>query len=97
MLERQDGSDSPERNEAHHLAVRDDEDKRPGRPTCLRHPLDDPEMPLRRVDAVPDRLPQASVDDRSGFVFAHHADETAGHSALSRSGGRSISAAATRH
>jgi hypothetical protein len=97
MLERQDGSDSPERNEAHHLAVRDDEDKRPGRPTCLRHPLDDPEMPLRRVDAVPDRLPQASVDDRFGFVFAHHAYETVRHPAFRRSGRRSISAAATRH
>lgn len=62
-LRRQDGGDAAQRDEAHGFPVGDDEDQWSLRPPGVRYPLDEPELPLWRVDAVADRPPQLSVED----------------------------------
>ena len=99
MLPRQDSSNSGYRDEAHCLTVGDNENQWAGWPPGERYPLDEPEVTLRRVDAVPISVIQVRVEDGSsaGFEFAHHASETAEYSTLQLSGHGSISGAETRH
>lgn len=63
-LERQDRGDPQERDKTHGLPIGDDEDKRAQWAPAIGYSLDAPEIPLRGVDSVADRLPQVvSVDD----------------------------------
>jgi hypothetical protein len=73
-VNREDGSDSPQRDEAHRCTIGDDQDKWVGWPPGVRYPLDVPEVSLRRVDAVANSMLQVCVEDGSstGFEFAHH-------------------------